>query len=145
VLHVFHRDSPASPSILEESSDSVTAPFMAVFNNLVIFNQDEPRNTVENIEPELATSWRWNADKTALSFTLREGVRWHDGKPFTAADVKCTWDYLLGRSATPLRNNPRNGWYRNLKDVVPTATSRSRFSLAGRSPRCCRCWRRAIR
>ena len=134
VLRVFHRDSPASPSILEEASDSVTAPFMAVFNNLVIFKQDEPRDTVANIEPELATSWEWNADNTALSFTLRPGVRWHDGKPFTSADVKCTWDYLLGRSATPLRNNPRNGWYRNLKDVIPEGDFKVTFQLGRPQP-----------
>jgi peptide/nickel transport system substrate-binding protein len=134
VLHVFHRDSPGSPSILEESSDSVTAPFMAMFNNLVIFNQDIPKNTVDTIEPELAMSWQWNADQTALTFTLRQGVHWHDGKPFTSADIKCTWDYLLGRSATPLRNNPRNGWYRNLKDVVPDGDFKVTFQLGRPQP-----------
>ena len=56
VLHVFHRDSPASPSILEESSDSVTAPFMAVFNNLVVFDPDSPQNRLDRILPDLATS-----------------------------------------------------------------------------------------
>lgn len=129
VLRVFHRDSPGSASILEESSDSVTAPFMAVFNNLALFKQDEARNTLETIEPELATAWAWSADQTALTFTLREGVRWHDGKPFTAADVKCTWDYLLGKSAAALRNNPRNGWYHNLRDVTPDGDFRVTFHL----------------
>jgi peptide/nickel transport system substrate-binding protein len=134
VLRVFHRDSPGSASILEESSDSVTAPFMAVFNNLVLFKQDEPKNTIDSIVPELATAWEWNAERTALSFTLRQGVRWHDGKPFTAADVKCTWDYLLGRSATPLRSNPRNGWYHNLKDVVLEGDFKVTFRLGRPQP-----------
>jgi hypothetical protein len=39
VLRVFHRDSPASMSILEEGSISVIMPMMGVFNNLVIFDQ----------------------------------------------------------------------------------------------------------
>lgn len=134
VLRVFHRDSPGSASILEESTDSVTVPFMAVFNNLVLYKQDEPRNTIDTIIPELATAWAWNADRTALSFTLREGVRWHDGKPFTSADVKCTWDYLLGRAAAPLRNNPRNGWYHNLKDVVPDGDFKVTFVLGRPQP-----------
>jgi ABC-type transport system substrate-binding protein len=38
---------------------------------------------------------------------LRQGVKWHDGKPFTAADVKCTWDLLLGKANDKLRVNPR--------------------------------------
>ena len=107
---------------------------MAVFNNLVLYKQDAPRNTVENIEPELAESWAWSAGDTALTFKLRQGVRWHDGKPFTAADVKCTWDLLLGRSATPLRNNPRNAWYRNLTDVVPNGDFEVTFKLGHRQP-----------
>ena len=134
ILRAFHRDSPGSASILEESSDSVTAPFMSVFNNLVLFNQHKEKNTVENIVPELATSWAWNADGTALTFILRQGVRWHDGKPFTSADVKCTWDYILGRSATPLRSNPRNGWYRNLKDVIPDGDFKVTFQLGRPQP-----------
>ena len=69
-------------------------------------------------EPELAESWSWNDDYTRLSFKLRQGVKWHDGKPFTAADVKCTWDMLIGKSQDKLRLNPRKAWYRNLDDVV---------------------------
>ena len=57
VPRVFYRDSPGSASILEESTDSVTLPFMAVFKNLVLYKQDEPRNTIDTIIPELATSW----------------------------------------------------------------------------------------
>ena len=95
-LRVSHRDSPGSPSILEETTDSVTVPFMAIFNNLVLYKQDEPHNSVETIQPELAKSWAWSADQTALTFTLERNVRWHDGKPFTAADVKCTWDLIMG-------------------------------------------------
>ncbi len=129
ILRMYHRDSPGSPSILEESSNSVTVPFMALFNNLVVYDQNEPRNSIETIRPELATAWSWSADNTALTFTLRQGVRWHDGKPFTAADVKCTWDLLMGRSATPLRSNLRGGWYHNLKDVVPNGDFAVTFQL----------------
>src|SRR5580692_1601537 len=96
VLKFFHRDSPASASIHEEATISSVAPFMGVFNNLVLFKQDEKQNRLDLIEPELAESWSWNEDFTRLSFRLRHGVKWHDGKPFTANDVKCTWDMLLG-------------------------------------------------
>ena len=38
-------------------------------------------------------------------------MKWHDGKPFTAKDVKCTWDMLMGKSSDKFRKNPRKAWY----------------------------------
>ena len=84
VLRFFHRDSPASGSIHEEATISAVAPFMGVFNNLVLFNQHEKQNRLDLIEPELAESWKWNEEYTRVTFQLRQGVKWHDGKPFTA-------------------------------------------------------------
>jgi peptide/nickel transport system substrate-binding protein len=40
------------------------------------------------IVPVLATSWRAAKDGKTIAFKLREGVTWHDGKPFTSADVQ---------------------------------------------------------
>src|SRR5438045_6164591 len=117
VLRVFQYDSPASMSINEEALNSAQNPMMAVFNNLVLFKQDDPQNRIDAIVPELATKWTWNGDLTALTFQLRRGVNWHDGKPFIAADVKCTWDLILGKGKDKLRANPRKAWYRNLESV----------------------------
>src|ERR1700726_4332248 len=119
ILKFFHRDSPASMSIHEEATISTVAPMMGVFNNLVLFKQDEPQNRPEFIQPELAESWSWDEQHTKLTFKLRQGVKWHDGKPFTAKDVKCTFDLLLGTASEKLRLNPRKPWYRNLDAVVP--------------------------
>ena len=110
------------------------APFSAVFNNLIRFNQHEKQNRPEFIEPELAESWTWNEDYTRLTFKLRDGVKWHDGKPFTAADVKCTWDLLLGKSKDKLRLNPRKAWYRNLDDVVTEGDDAVTFVLKRPQP-----------
>jgi len=90
-------------STLEEVTISTVAPMMAVFNNLVIFDQHVPQNTLQSIVPDLATSWSWNEDGTELSFRLREGVHWHDGRPFTAKDVQCTWDMLLAGRQQEIR------------------------------------------
>jgi ABC-type transport system substrate-binding protein len=116
-LRVFQYDSPASMSIHEEALNSAQNPMMAVFNNLVLFKQDVPQNRMDTIVPDLAAKWSWNAGMTELTFQLRRGVSWHDGKPFTAADVKCTWDLILGNGTERLRANPRKAWYRNLESV----------------------------
>src|SRR5258707_14540553 len=83
ILKVYHRDSPASMSIHEEGTNSTEIPMMGVMNNLVVFDQHVAQNSTATIKPDLATSWSWGAAGTELTFKLREGVKWHDGKPFT--------------------------------------------------------------
>src|SRR6185369_10449718 len=119
MLHVTHRDNPPSASIHEEATISTVMPFASVFNNLVVFDQAARQNTPDNIVPELATEWKWNANYTKLTFKLRDDVKFHDGKPFTSADVKCTWDQIIGKSeAARFRKNPRASWYFNLREVT---------------------------
>src|SRR5438270_13003393 len=78
ILRVYHRDSPASMSVHEEGTIGVIMPMMGVFNNLVVFDQNVPQNSDASIVPDLAASWAWNSDHTALTFKLRDGVKWHD-------------------------------------------------------------------
>src|SRR5262249_43712045 len=67
-------------------------------------------------------------------FKLRHGVKLHDGKPFTAADVKCTWDLLQGKTQEKLRLNPRKAWYRNLDEVMPKGDHEVTFLLKRPQP-----------
>jgi len=129
VLKIYHRDSPASMSVHEEGSNSVSIPMMAVFNNLVLYDQHKAQNSLDDIVPDLAESWSWNADGTRLTFKLRDGVKWHDGKPFTSADVKCTWDLLTGRSTDKLRANPRKAWWNNVAAVETNSPNKAVFVL----------------
>src|SRR5258706_15827226 len=90
VLKVYFFDSPGSMSIHEESTIAGEGPAMGVFNNLVMYDQHVAQSAMNSIVPDLATEWSWNEERTLLTFRLRQGVKWHDGKPFTAKDVKCT-------------------------------------------------------
>src|ERR1700732_643911 len=121
-------------SIHEEATYSVVVPIMGVFNNLVMYKQDVPQNSLQSIVPDLAASWSWSEDGTELTFPLRQGVKWHDGKPFTAKDVKCTWDMLTGKSDEKLRLNPRKSWYRNLEEVSVNGDHEVTFHLKRPQP-----------
>ena len=134
ILKVYFFDSPASMSIHEEATIAAEGPMMGVFNNLVMYKQDIPQSGFQSIVPDLATDWSWDEDKTQLTFRLREGVKWHDGKPFTSKDVVCTWDLLTGRSSEKLRINPRKAWYRNLEEVVPNGDNEVTFRLKRPQP-----------
>jgi peptide/nickel transport system substrate-binding protein len=93
-----------------------------------------PQNSLQSIVPDLATGWSWNEDGTELTLPLHEGVTWHDGKPFTAKDVKCTWDTLTGKSSEKFRVNPRKSWYRNLEEVTTNGDYEVTFHLKQPQP-----------
>src|ERR1044071_206684 len=126
--------SPASMSIHEESTIAVLGPMMGVFNNLVMFDQHVPQNNLSAIVPDLAESWSTAEDGKSLTFKLRQGVKWHDGKPFTANDVKCTWDLLAGKATEKFRVNPRKSWYRNLDSVTVDNDLQVTFNLKRPQP-----------
>ena len=107
-LHAGHFDSPASMSMLEESTLAVNRPMMGVFNNLVMFDQEVTQNSPQSIVPDLGMGWSWNEEGTELTMPLRRGVKWHDGQPFTASDVKCTWDLLTGKGNDKLASTRAN-------------------------------------
>src|ERR1700682_70152 len=134
ILKMYSADSPASMSIHEESTVFTEGPMMGVFNNLVMFDQHVPQNSQQSIVPDLATGWSWNEEGTELTLPLREGVTWHDGKPFTAKDVACTFDMLTGKSSEKLRVNPRKSWYRNLEEVTVNGDYEVTFHLKQPQP-----------
>jgi peptide/nickel transport system substrate-binding protein len=134
VLRITHRDSPASMSIHEEGTISVVLPMMGVFNNLVLFDQHARQNSLDGIVPDLATKWTWSEDGRKLTFALQKGVTWHDGKPFTAADVKCTFDLLAGKAPENLKVNFRKGWYANVESVTTNGELEATFNLKTPQP-----------
>ena len=81
---------PAGPLDPVAMADLGTyTPVVTAFEYLV--------NTLgSKVSPMLATSWKPNTDGSVWTFTLRKGVKWHDGTPFTAADVVATMDRLAG-------------------------------------------------
>lgn len=128
-LRIPLRENPGSASLHEESSIVTNLPFMAVFNNLVLFDQTDKLARPESIRPDLATEWSWSPDSTVLTLKLRQNVKWHDGKPFTSADVKCTWDTLTGKRDAAWRKNVRREWYHNLKEVLADTPHEVKFVL----------------
>jgi peptide/nickel transport system substrate-binding protein len=64
----------------------------AVFNGLVRTDPLKEEVTAETVIPDLAQSWRVSPDGKTYTFSLRQGVKFHDGKPFTARDVKHSLD-----------------------------------------------------
>lgn len=62
--------------------------------NQNIFNKLVKINGKNEVIPDLAKSWEYSEDGKTLTFHLQENVKWHDGKDFSAEDVKWTFDQI---------------------------------------------------
>lgn len=129
VLKRANDENPPSASLHEEGSNIVTTPFVPVFNNLITFDSTKSISRPDALVPDLATGWSWSADNKTLTFKLRRGVTWHDGKPFSAADVKCTWDTVTEKRDAGWRKSPRKAWYSNLREITVEGDDQVSFHL----------------
>src|SRR6478735_6438256 len=134
-LRLYHNDNPPSTSLHEESTIASVTPFAAIYNNLVVFDPAKVHESIETVIPDLAESWAWDSTNTKLTFKLRQGVKWHDGQPFTAKDVQCTWRMLIGKTETQdFKRNPRRVWYSKLQDVSVNGDYEATFELSEPQP-----------
>ncbi len=120
VLNVMQREElPAGFAIHESTTLSTSWPSMPCFSNLVIFDPKEKVERADTIIPELAERWAWQDGNRALVFSLRRNVNWHDGRPFTSADVKYTFDMIREApdAKARLRVNPHREWYANVTAI----------------------------
>jgi peptide/nickel transport system substrate-binding protein len=97
VMTVSHQQEPTwirnfNPLLEQNSSRWPTQG--GIFEPMLIYN-----TATGEIVPWLATGYEFSPDATAITFTLREGVTWSDGQPFTSKDVKFTLDYLIQHDA----------------------------------------------
>jgi len=88
------------------ASDTASADIVgAVFNGLVKYDPDL------NLIGDLAINWDIKEEGSVIIFHLRKGVRWHDGRPFTAWDVEFTYRMLID----PNVRTPYSGDFERIK------------------------------
>jgi peptide/nickel transport system substrate-binding protein len=112
----FHSESPLS----------VLQAVAGIYSGLLQYGPEDP----DQWGADLAERWELSADGLEYTFHLRRGVKWHDGQPFTAADVKTSLD----RITSPDFRSPRCGTM--LKpmiertDIIDDHTVKVRLKLA---------------
>ena len=84
------------------------------YNGLLATNPYDPQGL--EVIPDLARTWELSDGGATVTFHLAEGVKWHDGAPFSSADVK----YSLERMKDPPEGmvSPRQGIIRSLVDTI---------------------------
>jgi peptide/nickel transport system substrate-binding protein len=91
VLTWFDYGDPGRLDVHAESPLVVQQATAGVYSGLLHYDPDDPAKMV----PDLAERWTVSPDGKAYTFHLRKGVKWHDGQPFSSADVKASFDRLL--------------------------------------------------
>ncbi len=121
ILNSVLIEDPPGLLIHESATVSNVWPMMPCYSNLVLFDPLKPLESVDTVIPELAERWSWQDNYQNLVFFLRRNVTWHDGHPFTARDVKYTFDVVREAKDAParLRLSARKDWYGNV-DAIET-------------------------
>jgi peptide/nickel transport system substrate-binding protein len=81
----------------------------------------------DKVIPDLAQSWTISADGLTYAFSLREGVKFHDGAPLTAEDVAASFNHII--FPPPGVISPRRGLFEAVREVVATGPLTVEFRL----------------
>ncbi|OGP70609.1 MAG: hypothetical protein A2W09_01715 [Deltaproteobacteria bacterium RBG_16_50_11] len=88
-----------NPILAQDSASSQINSL--VFNGLIKYDRD-----LEGFVGELAESWEVRGGpEPEITFHLRKGILWHDGKEFTAHDVKFTYDKIMDEKTNTVRRS----------------------------------------
>jgi peptide/nickel transport system substrate-binding protein len=128
VLNAALAANPPSLDMHQEQTFAVVQPLSPIYNNLVVFDP----HGYPNIIGDLAKSWSVSADALTYTFTLHQGVKFHDDSDLTSADVKASWDRIVFPPEGVV--SPRRGNYPMIKSIEAPDPSTVVFHLHHPSP-----------
>ncbi len=115
--HVVHRNyitvvanasGDYTQSFNPYNTSNLTTSQGVIYETLLFFNRGD-----ESITPWLATGYQYSSDLTQVTFTIRSGVKWSDGQPFSSDDVVFTLNLLKKYPAMDL-----NGLWNQITSVT---------------------------
>jgi peptide/nickel transport system substrate-binding protein len=128
VLQVALPADPPSLDAHQEQTFAVAQPMGPVYNNLIVL---DPHNYPQIIG-DLAKSWTVSDDYLTYTFTLHEGVKFHDGSDLTSADVKASFDRIVFPGEGVI--SVRRGNFQMIKSIEAPDRSTVVFRLNHPSP-----------
>jgi peptide/nickel transport system substrate-binding protein len=101
VVQRIDSDADTLNPIITQTTNGQVIGYPNIFEGMLTLD-----NYTLKLRPCLAETWEISPDKLTYTFHLRHGVKWHDGEPFTADDVKFTFDKIMDPKvdAAPVRS-----------------------------------------
>ena len=134
ILKVYHRDSPASMSILEEGTNSTEIPMMGVFNNLVMYDQHVAQNSLSTIVPDLATDWSSERGREPADLSFAPGRQMARRQALHRERRQMHLGHADRQASDKLRLNPRKSWYNNIEEITTNGDHEATFVLKRPQP-----------
>jgi peptide/nickel transport system substrate-binding protein len=128
ILRVALAGDPPSLDMHQEQTFLVIIPFSTVYNTLVMFDL----HGYPNIIGDLAQAWTTSDDKMTWTFTLHQGVTFHDGSPLTSADIKASFGKIISPPEGVV--SPRKSYFQMIKSIEAPDPSTVVFRLHYASP-----------
>ena len=118
---------PYEPSTLDPARCYDTAsmePILNVYETLIFFDEEKTNQFV----PRLATSWDISADGLNYTFTIRQGVKFHNGETLTTEDVEYSFERFI---VLDVAGGPAWMFYEPLFDVFGSRDAEGDFTVTG--------------
>ncbi len=116
-------EAPTTLNPISSSDGYATDVQQMVMEGLLYRNVD-----TREWEPGLAKEWTISKDGKTFEFTLRDGVKWHDGKPLTIQDVKFSFEAYSDPKDT-YKNAHHRPYYENIKSAEITGPNKIKFTV----------------
>ncbi|MGH6617915.1 MAG: ABC transporter substrate-binding protein, partial [Alphaproteobacteria bacterium] len=99
----------------QEETFGVVQPLAPLYSLLIRVNPDDPQSSTDLVCDICDGKWTASSDNMSYTFKIRQNVKFHDGTPLTAADVKATLDKII----FPPEGVPsvRRSWYSQVASV----------------------------
>jgi peptide/nickel transport system substrate-binding protein len=117
-------EPPGLDPTMQASTAVSEVTWMNIFEGLTRFDEQG------HIQPALAERWT-NEDNKVFTFTLRKGIKFHDGSELTSADVKFTFE----RNVTTQSTNKRKRVFANMETIETPDPTTVRITLKQRPTR----------
>lgn len=117
-------DSPPTTLNALSSTDYYASEVQSKVMDSLLDKNPETRD----FEPSLAKEWKIAKDGMSFEFTLRDGVKWHDGKPLTVEDVKFSFDAIMDPS-NKYKTADKKSYFENIKSAEIIAPNKIKFTV----------------